>query len=213
MNNSFRMFKLAGLILASIILNIIEIPFDYIPPFLNIEFGLVPIIIILTLYDLRYTLIAIALQNVCHMAFATFKLGYLSYTKEFYYFIEELLLVLILRGILILIEEMRIRKEEHVSRKTMARDMLFAGTCSSVAVALIDLPLCYYLIFPMFQRYYDSLGLSFVPFNIYKYHLHSITYTIQGLFIFNLPFKFIMFMIAILVGTLVYYLKLMKVIK
>lgn len=183
-NQKIRALAGTGMLTAvAFALQYIEIPIPIIPSFIKLDFSDLPAIIGAFAYGPVAGIIIELLKNVIHLPFSgSMCIGELS----------NFLLGAAFAGVAGLVYKQK-------KTKTGA---LLAGVLGAAAMAIVCIPLNYFVIYPL---YYRVLGFPEpAVLGMYQAILPSTKSILQALIIFNLPFTFVKGMICVIVSMLIY---------
>lgn len=181
---SARMIAACGVLTAvAVVLQYLEISIPIMPAFIKLDFSDLPALLGAFAFGPAAGVIIELLKNLIHMAVS--QSGFVGELSNF-----------LLGAVFVLVAGAVYQK-----KKTKAGAFL-AGTLGSTAMALVCIPINYFIIYPL---YYRLLGLSEeIVLGMYRLLLPSVKTIFRSLLIFNLPFTFVKGMICVFVSMLIY---------
>ena len=164
-------------------LQYIEIAIPIMPSFIKLDFSDLPELIGAFAYGPLAGVLIALLKNLIHMAVS--QSGFVGELSNF------------LLGASFALTAGLIYKHKKTKGKA-----LLAGVIASLVMAIICVPLNYFVIYPL---YYNVLGFPEVAvLQMYQLILPKTKSILQALLIFNLPFTFVKGLISVLVSMLIY---------
>ncbi len=164
-------------------LQYIEIAIPIMPSFIKLDFSDLPELIGAFAYGPLAGVLIALLKNLIHMAVS--QSGFVGELSNF------------LLGASFALTAGLIYKHKKTKGKA-----LLAGVVASLVMAIICVPLNYFVIYPL---YYNVLGFPEVAvLQMYQLILPKTKSIFQALLIFNLPFTFVKGLISVLVSMLIY---------
>lgn len=185
MNNKTirRMTVTAMLTAVAVALQYIEISIPIMPSFIKLDFSDLPELIGAFVCGPVYGVIVALLKNLIHLP-----VSQSAFIGELSNFLMGAVFALV-AGLI-------------YQRKRTVANAAVAGVCGALAMALVSLPINYFVIYPL---YYSVLGLPETTIlDMYRLILPSIKNMIQALIIFNVPFTFVKGMISVLVSVVIH---------
>ncbi len=185
MNNKTirRMTVTAMLTAVAVALQYIEISIPIMPSFIKLDFSDLPELIGAFVCGPVHGVIVALLKNLIHLP-----VSQSAFIGELSNFLMGAVFALV-AGLI-------------YQRKRTVANAAVAGVCGALAMALVGLPINYFVIYPL---YYSVLGLPETTIlDMYRLILPSIKNMIQALIIFNVPFTFVKGMISVLVSVVIH---------
>lgn len=183
-NISIRVIAGCGMLVAvAVVLQYIEISIPIMPSFIKLDFSDLPELIGAFAYGPLFGVIISLLKNLIHMLFS--QSGFVGELSNF-----------ILGAVFSFTAGIiyKYRKERKFA--------LIAGVCGAAAMAIISVPVNYFLIYPM---YYGILNFpEEAVLGMYQVILPGIKSIFQALLVFNLPFTFVKGLICVAISMFIY---------
>ena len=182
-NKTRRIVGCGVLTAVAVVLQYIEISIPIVPSFIKLDFSDLPELIGAFAYGPVVGVLIALLKNLIHMAVS--QSGFVGELSNF-------ILGAVFAGVAGLI----------YYRKKTKKNALIAGVVGAGVMALVSLPINYFLIYPL---YYSVLGFpEEAVFGMYKALLPSVKNMVECLLIFNVPFTLVKGLISVVVTMLVY---------
>lgn len=171
------------LVAVAVVLQYIEISIPIMPSFIKLDFSDLPELIGAFAYGPVFGVIISLLKNLIHMLFS--QSGFVGELSNF-----------ILGAVFSFVAGVIYK---HRKEKKFA---LFAGACGAVAMAVISVPLNFFIIYPM---YYSILNFpEEAVLVLYQVILPGISSIFQALLVFNLPFTLVKGLICVAISMFIY---------
>ena len=179
-----RMIAVVGVLTAvAVVLQYLEISIPIVPSFLKLDFSDLPALLGAFAFGPLAGVLIQLLKNLIHLAVS--QSGFVGELSNFL-----LGAVFVLTAGLI-----------YQIKKTKLRALL-AGILGAVAMALVSVPVNYFLIYPL---YYNVIGIpEAAVLGMYQAILPSVDSIFESLLIFNLPFTLVKGLISVAVSMLIY---------
>jgi riboflavin transporter FmnP len=173
----------AMLTAVAVVLQYIEISIPIIPSFIKLDFSDLPELIGAFAYGPIAGVLIALLKNLIHMAVS--QSGFVGELSNF-----------ILGAVFALVAGLIYK------HKKSKKGAVVAGLAGAVAMAIISLPVNYFIIYPL---YYSVLGFpEEAVLGMYQALLPSIKNMAQALTVFNVPFTFVKALISVVVSIFIY---------
>ena len=173
----------ALLIAVSVILQYIEISIPIMPSFIKLDFSDLPELIGSFMYGPIAGILICGIKNLLHVFVS--QSGFVGELSNF-----------ILGSVFVGVAGMLYQ------RNKTKKNALISGVVGAISMALISLPVNYFVIYPM---YYSILGFPEVAIlSMYQLLLPSISNMVEALIIFNIPFTLIKGILNVGICMLVY---------
>lgn len=179
-----RMIAVVGVLTAvAVVLQYLEISIPLVPSFLKLDFSDLPALLGAFAFGPLAGVLIQLLKNLIHLAVS--QSGFVGELSNFL-----LGAVFVLTAGLI-----------YQIKKTKMRALL-AGLLGALAMALVSVPVNYFLIYPL---YYNVIGIpEGAVLGMYQAILPSVDSIFESLLIFNLPFTLVKGLISAAVSMLIY---------
>ena len=179
-----RMIAVVGVLTAvAVVLQYLEISIPIVPSFLKLDFSDLPALLGAFAFGPLAGVLIQLLKNLIHLAVS--QSGFVGELSNFL-----LGAVFVLTAGLI-----------YQIKKTKLRALL-AGILGAAAMALVSVPVNYFLIYPL---YYNVIGIpEAAVLGMYQAILPSVDSIFESLLIFNLPFTLVKGLISVAVSMLIY---------
>ena len=178
-----RMTVTAMLTAVAVALQYIEISVPIMPSFIKLDFSDLPELIGAFVCGPVYGVIIALLKNLIHLP-----VSQSAFIGELSNFILGAVFALV-AGLV-------------YQRKKTVLNAAVAGVCGALAMAVISLPLNYFVVYPL---YYTVLGLPEATIlDMYRLILPGVKNMVQALIIFNVPFTFVKGLISVLVSVVIH---------
>lgn len=178
-----RMTVTAMLTAVAVALQYIEISVPIMPSFIKLDFSDLPELIGAFVCGPVYGVIIALLKNLIHLP-----VSQSAFIGELSNFILGAVFALV-AGLV-------------YQRKKTVLNAAVAGVCGALAMAVISLPLNYFVVYPL---YYTVLGLPEAAIlDMYRLILPGVKNMVQALIIFNVPFTFVKGLISVLVSVVIH---------
>ncbi len=179
-----RMIAVVGVLTAvAVVLQYLEISIPIVPSFLKLDFSDLPALLGAFAFGPLAGVLIQLLKNLIHLAVS--QSGFVGELSNF-------LLGAVFVSVAGLIYQ----------RKKTKTGALVGGILGAAAMALISVPVNYFLIYPL---YYNVLGFPEIAvLNMYQAILPSVDSMWKALLIFNLPFTLVKGLISVAVSMLIY---------
>ena len=173
----------AMLTAVAVALQYIEISVPIMPSFIKLDFSDLPELIGAFVCGPVYGVIIALLKNLIHLP-----VSQSAFIGELSNFILGAVFALV-AGLV-------------YQRKKTVLNAAVAGVCGALAMAVISLPLNYFVVYPL---YYTVLGLPEATIlDMYRLILPGVKNMVQALIIFNVPFTFVKGLISVLVSVVIH---------
>lgn len=173
----------AMLTAVGVVLQYLEISIPIIPSFIKLDFSDLPQLIGAFAYGPVAGVLICLVRNLIHMAVS--QSGFVGELSNF------------LLGATFALVAGLIYKH-----KKTKKNAFIAGICGAVAMAVVCLPINYFIIYPL---YYNVIGLpEAAVLDMYKVVYPGTNSILQGLLIFNVPFTFVKAMISVVLSMIIY---------
>lgn len=181
---SIRVIAGCGMLVAvAVVLQYIEISIPIMPSFIKLDFSDLPELIGAFAYGPLFGVIISLLKNLIHMLFS--QSGFVGELSNF-----------ILGAVFSFTAGIiyKYRKEKKFA--------LVAGVCGAAAMAVVSVPVNYFIIYPM---YYGILNFpEEAVLGMYQVILPGIKSIFQALLVFNLPFTLVKGLICVAISMFIY---------
>lgn len=179
-----RMIAAIGVLTAvAVVLQYIEISIPLMPSFIKLDFSDLPALLGAFAFGPVAGILIELFKNLIHLLVS--QSGFVGELSNF-----------LLGSFFVLVAGLIYRQ-----KKTKFR-ALAAGLIGALVMALVSVPINYYIIYPM---YYGILGFpEAAVLDMYQLLLPSVKNIFQALLIFNLPFTFVKGMICVLISMMIY---------
>lgn len=191
-NRDYAIFKaimaILFLFIASTGLSFLRFKLPFLPSFLEVEFSIVPEFICVVFFGPLVGSAVVVLKNLAHMVIYTIIIGAPSYVSE----LSNVLTDLIFIFFAYVIFRLAIKNEvsEFVPRSKRINAVAIGGIGSSFLTAVLILPFDYFVIYPLFIKYFQHYGVQLDIMSYYLEKLPSLVHLWQGILIFNFPWEF-----------------------
>lgn len=179
-----RMIAVVGVLTAvAVVLQYLEISIPLVPSFLKLDFSDLPALLGAFAFGPLAGVLIQLLKNLIHLAVS--QSGFVGELSNF-----------LLGAVFVLTAGLF-----YQIKKTKLRALL-AGILGAVAMALVSVPVNYFLIYPL---YYNVIGIpEGAVLGMYQAILPSVDSIFESLLIFNLPFTLVKGLISAAVSMLIY---------
>lgn len=179
-----RMIAVVGVLTAvAVVLQYLEISIPLVPSFLKLDFSDLPALLGAFAFGPLAGVLIQLLKNLIHLAVS--QSGFVGELSNF-----------LLGAVFVLTAGLF-----YQIKKTKLRALL-AGILGAVAMALVSVPVNYFLIYPL---YYNVIGIpEGAVLGMYQAILPSVDSIFESLLIFNLPFTLVKGLISVAVSMLIY---------
>lgn len=179
-----RMIAVVGVLTAvAVVLQYLEISIPIVPSFLKLDFSDLPALLGAFAFGPLAGVLIQLLKNLIHLAVS--QSGFVGELSNF-----------LLGATFVLVAGLIY---QHKKTKVNA---LLAGVFGAAAMALVSVPLNYFVIYPL---YYSVLGFpEQAVLGMYQAILPSVGNMLEALLIFNLPFTLVKGLISVAVSMLIY---------
>lgn len=191
------------LLFASILLELFKIRLPFIPTFLGVDFSIFPEFVSTVFFGPFVGIGTVVVKNLVHVLIFYLSHGHVSYVGELSNLITDVVFIFIAFVIYHnYAGKLKIRKS---TRKRRRLGVLISGAGSSLATAVIKLPVMKLIIYPLFVKYFESKNQTIDFLAIYTEKLPSITSVWQGLLVFNLPLEFGKLLLVTIFASVTYF--------
>lgn len=173
----------AMLTAVGVVLQYIEFSVPIMPSFIKLDFSDLPQLIGAFAYGPAAGVIICLVRNIIHMAVSNS--GFVGELSNF-----------MLGAVFALVAGLIYKKEK------TKKGALISGTAGALAMAVVCLPVNYFLIYPL---YYNVVGIPETAIlDMYRVIMPSLKNIFIGILIFNVPFTFVKGLIGVAVSMLIY---------
>lgn len=193
-----------GLFILSACLSSLRFKVPFLPSFLEVDFSIVPEYIGVVFFGPIAGTSIVLLKNITHMIFFWLEHGDFNYVSELSNFVTDFTFIFFAYVLYVVITNNR--KANMIGRIRRVMGVFGAGTGSAIITAFAMLPFHYFLIYPMFVKYFANHGIELNIFAYYTEKMNSLDALWKGMLIFNLPWEFGKLFLVTLLSTGCYYI-------
>lgn len=207
-NKSLSLFRTIMIILFLFIvstgLSFFRFKLPILPSFLEVEFSIVPEFICVVFFGPLIGAGLVIFKNLAHMAIYAIIYPSPSYVSELSNITTDLMFIILA----FLIFRLAINNEsaEFVARSKRIKAVAIGGAGASLLSALAIVPFDYYIIYPLFIKYFQSYGVNLDIMSYYLEKMPNLEHMWQGILIFNLPWEFGKLLSVTVIATVSYIL-------